>query len=410
MLNRSVRALLLSVVLTAGCLAAAVPAAAAPAPSSAAPARVAQAGADDFYVPPSPLPEGKPGDVIRSRPSSVGWPTADSKAKTWQVMYRSTNALGEPTAMVATVLVPKGADPAKTSVVAFGPGTQGPAFQCAPSIMIKEGAFYEQSGVNDLLTAGYAIAIPDYDGYRPEVNTSYVVGRALGPAMIDATRAAMRLPETGLSADAKVVFRGYSQGGGAAMWAGEMQPEYAPELKVVGVAAGGIPADLVQVGLPLNGKEGFGVFAYALIGLDNAYPELKLDTFLNDVGRTEFAAMEKNKCAVRLLNDYKNKSIEDFMTQSPVASEPWRKRYAENKLGAKPPKVPTFQYHATEDQLVAYPQGKKLRDTYCAAGVKVTWKEFPGRHIGLVYHGNKDVLAFINDRVNGVPATSNCAG
>lgn len=399
---RRTRTFVLATVLAVGApvLAAQTPAAAAqPAPAAI------QAG-DDFYVPPNRLPEGKPGDVIRSRPSTVGWPSA--KAKAWQVMYRSTTALGEPTAMVATVLVPDGADPAKAPVVAFGPGTQGPAFQCAPSTMISTGSFYEQSGLNDLLNAGYAVAVPDYEGYRPEVNTTYVVGRALGPAMIDATRAAMRLPEAGLSDDSKVVFRGYSQGGGAAMWAGELQPEYAPELNVVGVAAGGIPADLVQVGLPLNGKEGFGVFAYALIGLDNAYPELKLDSFLNDLGRTEFAAMEKSKCAVRLLNDYKNKSIEDYMTDSPLVSEPWRKRYAENKLGSKPPKVPVFQYYVTQDELVAFNQGKKLRDTYCAAGAKVTWKEFPMRHIAGVFHGNKDVLAFIKDRIAGAPAGSNC--
>ncbi|MGH3433177.1 MAG: lipase family protein [Thermocrispum sp.] len=379
------------------------PAQAAPPPAAA---ERAQDAPDDFYLPPSPLPEGKPGDVIRSRPSTVGWPSA--KAKAWQVMYRSTDALGKPAAMTGTVLLPEGADPAKTQVVAFGPGTQGPAFKCAPSEMIRTGSFYEQSGLNDLLNAGYAVAIPDYEGYRPEPSTTYVAGRSMGAAMIDVTRAALRLPDAGLSAQAKVVFRGYSQGGGAAAWAGELHPQYAPELKLVGIAAGGIPADLVQVALGLNGKEGFGVLAYALVALDNAYPELNLEDYLNEAGRTAFAEMERSQCLDRLLIDYAGKTVDDYMERSPLVDDAWVKRYGENKLGAQPPKVPMFQYHATKDQLVQFGQAKKLRDTYCEAGVQLTWKEYERDHIGVVYHGNADVLAFVKDRMNGAAAGGNC--
>src|SRR6185369_2586696 len=60
---------------------------------------------DTFYVPPSPLPAGKPGDVIRWRPSNAGPRAASVDA--WQVMYLSTNALGQPDAVTGTVLVPK---------------------------------------------------------------------------------------------------------------------------------------------------------------------------------------------------------------------------------------------------------------------------------------------------------------
>lgn len=364
------------------------------------------AAEDDFYVPPSTLPAGKPGDIIRSRASKVGWPSA--KAKAWQVMYRSTDALGEPVAMVGTVLVPEGVDPAKAPVVAFGPGTQGAAFRCAPSKMISSGAFYEQSGLNDLLHAGYAVAVPDYEGYHPQPETTYVAGRAMGAAMIDAVRAAQRLSDAGLSAASKVAFRGYSQGGGAAAWAGEMQPAYAPELNLVGVAAGGIPADVVQVSLQLNGGWGFGMLAYALVALDNAYPELDLDSYLNDAGRTAFAEMEASYCAVDLLVNFEGKRLEDYTERSPLLEEPWLKRYDENKLGANPPKAPMFQYHVLRDELVQFKQAETLKKTYCSKGVELTWKTFDMKHIHGVYHGNADVLAFLKDRMAGTPATSNC--
>ncbi|GAB2811303.1 lipase family protein [Streptomyces daliensis] len=374
--------------------------------------QAAAGSADDdaFYTPPEPLPQGEPGDVIRSRPAKAGPPGAVALADAWQVMYLSTDAQGAPTAVTGTVLVPKAADPAQAPVVGFAPGTHGPAFRCAPSRMIDGGAFYEQPALNDLLRSGYAVAVTDYEGYRPEPRTTYVVGRSMGPALVDAVRAAQRLPEARLSADAKVLFRGYSQGGGAAMWAAQTQPAYAPELNLVGVAAGGVPADLTQVALPLDGKSGFGVLAYALIGLDHAYPELKLDSYFNEAGRAAFAAMEESACTVELLVDYAGKRTSDYLERSPFLDPPWLQRVAENKLGESSQgiHVPVFQYHAAQDELVAYSQADRLHQRLCERGVPLTWKTYEMGHLSLVYRGNADVLAFLKDRVAGKPAAPTC--
>ncbi|MEV6444099.1 lipase family protein [Amycolatopsis sp. NPDC051716] len=376
------------------------------APAAAATAPAPDPSDDAFYVPPSPLPAGKPGDVIRWRPSHAGPRAASVDA--WQVMYLSTNALGQPDAVTGTVLVPKTADRATAPIVAFAPGTHGPAFACTPSKMIDIGAFYEQPGLDDLLDAGYAVAVPDYEGYQPAPKTTYVVGRSEGPAVIDAVRAAQRLGAAGLSASAKVVFRGYSQGGGAAAWAGELQPSYAPELNLAGIAAGGVPADLVQVTLQLDGKFGFGVFAYALLGLDQAYPELQLDSFLTDNGRAKLAEMKQSACTFELLTTYANQKIADYTTGPGYIKPAWVARLTENKLGGTPPRVPVFLYHATGDQLVQFAQADSLHKTYCAAGVQETWKTYDTDHITLVYTGNADVLAFVKDRIAGKPATASC--
>ncbi|MFI5587563.1 lipase family protein [Amycolatopsis sp. NPDC051758] len=381
-------------------------AALAPAASAAPPPGGTGPFDDSFYTPPSPLPAGKPGDVIRWRTSNAGPRKASVDA--WQVMYLSTNALGQPDAVTGTVLVPKTADRATAPIVSFDPGTHGPAFGCTPSAMINIGAFYEQPGLDDLLDAGYAVTVPDYEGYQSSPKTTYVVGRSEGPAVLDGVRAAQRLTAAGLSASSKVVFRGYSQGGGAAAWAGELQPTYAPELNLVGITAGGVPADLVQVTLQLDGKSGFGVFAYALLGLDQAYPELKLDSFLSDNGRAKLAEMKQSACTFELLTTYANQRISDYTTSPGYIQPAWVARLNENKLGGSPPKVPVFQYHATGDQLVQFAQADSLHKAYCAAGVQETWRTYPTDHITLVYTGNADVLAFVKDRIAGKPATSNC--
>jgi pimeloyl-ACP methyl ester carboxylesterase len=377
-------------------------------PASAAPSADPGPAGDAFYTPPSPLPAGSPGDVIRARPAKAGPPTARSLANAWQVMYLSTNTLGKPVAVTGMVLVPKKADPAAAPIVGFGPGTSGPAFRCAPSRFIDQGAFYEQAALNQMLAKGYAVAVTDYEGYHENPATTYVVD-SMGYSMIDAVRAAQRLPEAGLAKDGQVAFRGYSQGGAAAMWAGQKQPGYAPELKLAGVVGGGVPSDLAAVGLPLEGQDPFGFLLYSMVGMDHAYPELDLASYLNDAGRAMVSGLEGNACTLELLLDYKGKTIPDYFTSSPFATEAWLNRVAENQLGLEPVKAPVLQYHSTADEIVAFGQAKELRDNYCKLGVPVTWKTWDDLgHITLVYRGDEDAMSFLADRFAGKPATSNC--
>ncbi len=366
--------------------------------------------ADDFYTPPSSIPSGNPGDVLRARVAKAGPPTARALAEAWQVMYLSTNALGQPDVVTGTVLVPKAApDRSKLNIVAMAPGTTGPAFRCTVSRFINSGAFYEQAMLNGLLKAGYAVVVTDYEGYHQDPRTSYIVGRSMGPAVLDAVRAALRLPEAGLSASAQVATTGFSQGGGASMWAGQLQPTYAPELNLVGVSAGGVPADLIQVALGLEGQPAFGFLLNALIGLNNAYPDLLLDNFLNDNGRTTLKAMNDDDCTAELLVNYANRKNTEYLARTPYVTPPWVARLGQNKLGATPIKVPVYQYHASNDVIVRYAQATKLRDTYCSLGVQLTFKTFDTGHVTTVARGNPDALAFLADRFAGKPATSTCS-
>ncbi|MBN6036644.1 lipase [Amycolatopsis sp. 195334CR] len=361
---------------------------------------------DSFYTPPSTLPAGKPGDVIRWRPSIPGLNTLNANA--WEVMYLSVNALGKPNAVTGTVLVPKGVDPAKAPIVGFGVGTQGPAFKCTPSKAISRGTLYDQPAINDSLSAGYAVAVTDYEGYSKDTVPTYIVGQSMGPALIDSVRAAQNLDAAKLSKTSKVVFQGYSQGGGAAMWAAEKQPSYAPELNLVGVAAGGVPADLNEVAKGLDGYLGFGFLAFAAVGLDTAYADLKLDSYLNDTGRTELQEAKENACVVELLANYPFKKISDYTTSNPLNTPQWQARLAQNKLGANPPKVPVFQYHAVADEIVNTPQADALHKTYCGKGVKVQWNTYLAEHLTGIFAGNGDAHQWITDRFAGASAPSNC--
>ncbi|WP_435069872.1 lipase family protein [Amycolatopsis thermoflava] len=361
---------------------------------------------DSFYTPPSPLPAGNAGDVIRWRPTVPLMNAANADA--WEVMYLSTNALGARNAVTGTVLVPKGVDPAKAPIVGFAVGTQGPAFKCTPSKAIERGTLYDQPAINDSLASGYAVAVTDYEGYSPNTVPTYITGQSMGPAVIDSVRAAQRLSQAGLSDDAKVIFQGYSQGGGGALWAAEKQPAYAPELNLAGVVAGGVPADLTEVAKGLDGYLGFGFLAFAAVGLDAAYPELHLDSYLNDTGRQQIAEAKQNACVVELLTNYAFKKISDYTTSNPLDTPAWQARLAENKLGAAPPRVPVFQYHAATDEIVNTPQADALHKQYCAAGVTEQWNTYVSDHLSGIFAGNADAHRWIVDRFAGTDAPSNC--
>ncbi|MFC7614730.1 lipase family protein [Actinokineospora soli] len=360
---------------------------------------------DAFYLPPTPLPPGAPGDPIHYR--EVSTPIGGvSGAKSYLVLYRSTDAAGRQVAVSGTVFVPTRPVTGPRPIVSLAPGTQGLGDHCAPSKLFRQGTEYEQLMVSELLNKGWAVAVTDYEGLGTPGDHTYVVGRSEGPAVLDAVRAATRIPALGLASGGKVAFTGYSQGGGAAAWAAQLADDYAPELDVVGAAAGGVPADLVAVSKQLDGSAGFGLMLAAAVGMNAAYPELDLPSYLNDAGEREFAAREQ-KCVGDMMG-YAGKRIADYTVRDPIAQPDWQARLGENKLGADAPDVPVLLYHSSGDQLVPYAQAKDLHRAYCAAGARVSWREYFGEHVMGVLTGRAGAVAYLADRFAGKPAPTSC--
>ncbi|RSD20845.1 lipase family protein [Amycolatopsis eburnea] len=356
---------------------------------------------DAFYTPPSPLPAGADGDVVWWRPLPD-----QSGARGYLVLYRSRSATDAPIAVSGRVLVPTapwaGAGP--RPIVSVASGTRGIGDRCAPSKFQPD---YEKPlFVDAMLSRGWAVAITDYEGLGTPGLHTYVVGRSEGHTVIDAARAATRLPAAGLAAGGPIAFSGYSQGGGGAAWAGELAPSYAPELTVAGITAGGTPADLDVVAKSLDGGIGFGFLLLSALGLDAAYPELDLPAYLNDRGRTLYTT-QQDAC-VDAVFGYAFGHIADYTTANPLATAKWQARLAENKLGARPPKAPVFLFHGSGDEIIPLSQAQTLRSQYCAAGVPVTWGTYLGEHVTTLAFSAGDVVGYLADRFAGKPARSNC--
>jgi Secretory lipase len=349
----------------------------------------------------------RPGQLLQARPVSA--PTATAAA--WQILYRSTTALGAPTAVSGTVLVPLAPypGPGARPLVAYAPGTQGWGDQCAPSRTIPAGTFDEQFAVNALLDRGWAVAVTDYPGLGTPGDETYNVGVAEGFAVLDALRAALRLPGAGLSRSAPVAVAGYSQGGGAADWAAQLQPRYARELRLAGVAGGGAPADLRAVAANINGTLWFAFLAGTAIGFDAAYPFLHLDRWLTPEGRAA-ADLLRGQCVFDGLVQGAGKRIEDYTVGgvNPINQTPWRQVLDANNLGNLRPGVPLLQYHGLTDQIIPWQVEVDLHRRWCAKGVTTQLNGYQGDHVLTALLAQADVVTWLGDRLAGVPAPSNC--
>ena len=367
----------------------------------------------EFYVPPATL-HGRPGDILKSRVIPA---PAFPEASVRQIMYLSSDVDGDSIPVSGALLVPRTPISGLRPLVVITPGTRGLGDQCAPSRQFGATTFdpramdYEASTAHALLLKGFAVAVTDYEGHGTPGLPTYLVGRTEGQAALDVLRAAQRIdPADAVTPESPVGIAGYSQGGQAAAWAAELAPEYAPELNLAGVLAGGVPSDLNMNINHVNGNVtgGAGFALAAISGLDTAYPELRLDEHLTPEGA---AIMERVRsgCTGEYVTGYGDTGSADI-TQPDVLSLPeWQARLAESKLGTRAPAVPTYLYHGTADTVVPFGLGQRLFHDWCSRGASVVFEAVPGvEHLSGIFAGPPRGLQWLADRLTGTPAAEGC--
>ena len=366
----------------------------------------------DFYVPPDTLP-ATPGQVVRSMKVlfDKAYPFHGAA-----VMYGSTTATGQRNVVTGSVYVPKTAWPGPGSrpIVSFAPGTQGLGDRCAPTQTLPIGSNYEQATIEGLLDRGWAVAITDYEGLGPPGDHTYIVKDAEAHAMLDVVRAAQRLPDAaawGIGAASPVALWGYSQGGQAAAAAAEIETTYAPELDVRAVVAGGVPADPAGMIEHLDGAGNsfFAFLAFAAVGLNAAYPELDLESYLNDEG-TELFAGNRGVCLIDGITLGMGRHIADLTTSNPLDTPAWQARIGQQRLGTTTPAAPVFLFHGSTDQIIPVEQGRALRDAWCTAGAHVVYGEYPVDHLGGINVGLLDGVGFVAARFASEALPAACTG
>jgi alpha-beta hydrolase superfamily lysophospholipase len=386
------------------------------APVAAAAAPAAGPPGAAFYVPPSPLPPGRHGDVIWSRPltTAAALPHA---AQNLLVLYHTTSVDGRDVAVSGTVAVPNGTPPqGGWPVISWAHGTTGDAPSCTPSLDAPDAPEHWYLGpVNALLDSyvarGYAVVQTDYEGQGVPGVHPYLVGVAEGRDVVDMVRAARAVsPQLG----SRFVVMGHSQGGQSALFAASLAPTWAPELQALGGVA---LAPASHLGPWLRGLTtrqepslAFGFAALLIRGYASIDPAIRADRLLSDAA-LPLQPQLTDRCVLGLIKPDSWAGLvpaKAFRSDADLA--PLLRQADANEPGALSYSVPLLMLQGTADTTVSPASTDLVRGELCAKQAALTYRAMPGAtHNGMLPDSYAIVQPWIDARFAGTAPTSNCA-
>ena len=411
----------------------------APAIPTAPVARADDRNYEEFYTPPSPLPPGQPGDLIRTEPSRlVLEPSGQLGAYVGtgtRIMYRSTDARGKPVAVTGTYIEPDVPWPGNgpRPLLAYATGPYGAGEQCAPSRLFNQGIHFsqgfdlmlhfEEGFFATLLARGFALVVTDGVGmgiHGPE-SPQFLNRVAAGTALIDAARAAKKLPGTSLEPDGPVAFWGFASGGQASLSAAELASTYGPELNIVGTFADAPLTEIVESIPGIDGNYLAVLFGYLLRGIIASYPETEqtIRDVLTPRG-LQTLDWSGHTCVFQGGADYAFRHLQFWFNtdlNALVSNDPFKSLLAAQRVGNIKPKGPVYISHNRWDPLLPYHAARKTAADWCAMGADVQFwtNEEPPLFNKLdinslvpLYVDGERSMAWLADRFNGMPTTPNC--
>jgi uncharacterized membrane protein HdeD (DUF308 family) len=369
----------------------------------------ASASLDSFYSAPGSVPS-RPGVLVRSEPFTRGVPD-DWRA--WRILYTTSRDDGVPALASGLVIAAKDAPPGPRPVIAWAHGTTGVAPQCAPSVLESRWGPDIIPGLNQVIRRGWVIVATDYIGLGTKGPHPYLIGQGEARSVLDSVRAARRMPQLALAT--KTVVWGHSQGGHAALWAGEIAPTYAPDVNVVGVAALAPASDLkALVDDVRNTLEGRIISAYVLTAYSQNYRDVSFDHYVRPAAR--FLVREAAKRCLDLPEAIPSAATIGLSRQPIYAVDPlggaMGRRLAEN-TPTRPIRVPVLIAQGLEDPLVRPTVQRAYVNQRCHAGQSIEYRTYNHRdHLSLLWPGSSLVpylLAWTQARFAGRATSARCS-
>ena len=355
---------------------------------------------EDFYKAPSPLPEDKPGTLIWSQEIKG----APEGINAWRVLYVTTGVDGKPVATSGSIYASR--KKKKHEVLVWAHGTKGIADKCAPSRAEKpdESIFY----FKDYLDKGYAIVSPDYEGLGTAGVHPFLVGSSEAKSILDSIRMANDFDPIGPKGKAVIV--GHSQGGHAALFAGELHKSYAPDVKIAGITAIAPVGELQQTFTEASSQIGtFGFVVMGAVGFKAGYPEVDLSKVFTPTVIVKSDVVNKS-CFPSVLLTYLTTGVGGFVAD-PRLVDPWPKLFKENSPGNNLIDVPLLFVHGDFDETVSPAVSKSIYDSECLLGAQAqrkTYETSSATHSGVFPLAKDDVLNFVSDRFEGKKFESSC--
>lgn len=367
---------------------------------------------DPFYRPPANIASAAPGRIVASREVTTKLGALPVPVKSWQISYRSNSQASQPILAVTTLISPtdEWKKPGKRPIVSYQFPEDSVGSACAPSYNIVRGKAgnpgtnrkVDVAQIAPFLAEGWALAMPDHEGPQ----AYFGVGQESGPITLDGIRAVKSFTEDqSIGADSPVGMSGYSGGAQATGWAAQLQPTYAPDVKLIGAALGGLPADLTSVGKFIDGGP-FAGFEFAVAqSFLRAYPSAGISTLLNQRGLRDFDAIT-GECLHDILSGFTfHKLSHDTTVADPLSMPAIAEVLTLNRLGITgAPQAPIYDYHVVTDEVVPVGQDNETMQSWRAKGAKIQQvRDLVGEHAKEASLRLHSVVSFLRDRFEGKP-------
>lgn len=343
-----------------------------------------------------------PGTLLSSQPVDIG-----DLGVAWRVVYRSTSVAGEPIEVTGIIAAPSGDADGPRPVLSVAHGTTGMADQCAPSLDFPDGV--SLAFIARYLELGWVVTATDYEGMGGPGIHPYHVGESEARGVFDIVRAAQTMP--GVGADGPLVVWGHSQGGHAAMHVAERWQDLAPDLDLVGVAAGAPPSQFPLLSAFLQGSAYQGYLVMAAASLAATYDELDLEAVMNPANLHLLDELEKG-CTDHIFDVFNEIPYEELVSVDDIFAIPaWNARIMENDTNQLPNQVPVVILHGDQDEQIPVVSSAALFAQLCAFAdhAPLERRVYEGEGHGSVVPAYLDDLtAWLEARVAGEPATDQC--
>ncbi|GAB2653855.1 lipase family protein [Gordonia jinhuaensis] len=364
---------------------------------------------DPFYGSGRDLAKISPGTPLKTRIVQLAYGNKRFPAIASQILFRTTDQFGKPTAAVTTIIEPPVSGPRK--VISYHSPYDALGSQCDPSYALRggntgRGPEFDDLTIGTLLAQGYTVVVPDYEG----LSMRWTMGRESAQTALDSLRAAER--HLRLPASTPVGLFGYSGGSVPTGFGADLAPTYAPELNIIGAAAGGV---LVQPSHNLPYVNGSAQWAGVIPALMNVYSDvfnLGIRQFLSPKGAAVLAQTQ-GKCLIDFATKYPGLTDAQLLApQYPgLLSIPGiPAAFNQNIMGwVGKPRSPMFlgvgNVDGTGDGIMIDGDVQGLATRYCREGVQTQYKSYPKlSHFDAFLPWAPDAEKFLADRFAHRPA------
>jgi pimeloyl-ACP methyl ester carboxylesterase len=353
----------------------------------------------------------KPGTIVSSESMTLT-ANLDAVATGKRIRYVSTDPNGNPIVVSGAVLTPRRAIAQShpenaTRTVAWAHGTTGVADQCAPSATDH----LDLPGYDDYtrvaaayVSEGWTVAATDYPGLGTPGPHPYIVGSSEGRSIIDSVRAARNL-DSNLSE--KWVVSGHSQGGQAALFAGELADTYGKGLRLRGTVALAPASNIDVIAPALAGTPVQGYLVMAISGLAAVDPTVHPEEILAQPALDRIGVLEGG-CFDEVMAAFAGLTPDELLVGGQL-SDAVVAKFAASNPGQEAGNAPVLLVQGTNDDTIPAELTQYLQTQLCAFDQPVQLSEYAGAdHIDVVPASEDDVLDYIAARFKKDSAPSNC--